>query len=386
MEKETKTGLKILGALSLAGLATWGIAKVAKAAPPLADYRVAIGFYDSTIPKYVLGTIIVDGVRHDIAPPYHWWEDILSEGIHLLDAIIPAGYEFDEVAVGDEETHEVIYTIDELPASIEIDRDIGIRVVIRPIAMLFGIATDTTTGNPIAGVTIIFNGKETYTNAAGEYAITGLEFGSLVLAFSHIDYEAYQVEITLSLGENRLDVSLTPVAPPPVEIIDGRLLVAYAWWEGRPSWNQIMTENEWPTYTSVQTRWKVENTGNITAEFRVEFMGQSSAITLIPGESDFIDLTVNSGGPDSYSYTANIYANNTLIDSFTLEIIAAAPSPPPPPVFDPWYYDLNGDCYISGLDEITQAALDRNNGIITWDQYREIAYLYTNHIRNPACV
>lgn len=109
--------------------------------------------------------------------------------------------------------------------------------------------------------------------------------------------------------------------PPP----DGRFVIAYAWWEDLADWTQILPSNEWPANTTILTRWKVENTGNETSRLTVEFMGQSGSISLNPGESGSIELTVNSGSLGNYSYTANLYANDVLVDSSTIGVTVLSP-------------------------------------------------------------
>lgn len=101
--------------------------------------------------------------------------------------------------------------------------------------------------------------------------------------------------------------------------LTGRFVIAYAWWEGLPSWRQILASNEWPANTSIITRWKVENTGIVTTQFRVEFMGQSGSISLNPEESGDIEFIITTGDPSSYNYAASLYANGVLVDSTTIE-------------------------------------------------------------------
>ena len=95
------------------------------------------------------------------------------------------------------------------------------------MANLSGVVTDASTGSPIAGVSIIFNGRQTYTDAGGQYAIYNREVGSLGIAFSHIDYAAYQVEITLNSGVNRLDVALTRAVTGRIALHEGYNMITY---------------------------------------------------------------------------------------------------------------------------------------------------------------
>lgn len=113
-----------------------------------------------------------------------------------------------------------------------------------------------------------------------------------------------------------------PVAPP---FINGELLIAYAWWEGEPGWIGIGYSNTWPANTAILTAWAVRNTGNVTATFRVTFMGRSGSITLRPGAREEngkkgIEFTVHTSGPGSYSHPRNLYGDGKLIDSTTIGV------------------------------------------------------------------
>lgn len=143
-----------------------------------------------------------------------------------------------------------------------------------------------------------------------------------VVSFEAIPPEAkiYRVSV------NGLTGSFVATLPP----LDGRFVIAYAWWEGLPDWTQISPRNEWPASTAILTRWNVENIGDVAAEFRVEFMGQASSIMLNPGESGSIELTVSTGDPGTYSYPVNLYANETPVDSFTMTVTLVSPMPRKP--------------------------------------------------------
>jgi len=54
------------------------------------------------------------------------------------------------------------------------------------------------------------------------------------------------------------------------------------------------------------------------------------------------------------------------------------------PEFNPWDYDLDGDCYIS-QSEAMHAVADYNFGKISEAQRDEVVALWTNHTWNPAC-
>lgn len=96
-----------------------------------------------------------------------------------------------------------------------------------PMANLSGVVTDAETGIPLAGVSLIFNGRQTFTDAVGRYAITDLEVEKLSIAFSHVDYDAYWTEITLAIGDNTLDVALTPAVTGQITLYEGYNLVTY---------------------------------------------------------------------------------------------------------------------------------------------------------------
>jgi len=153
-----------------------------------------------------------------------------------------------------------------------------------------------------------------------DQTITLAPGGGRLVTFEAIPHEArtYQVAV------NGLNGSFVATLPP----LDGRFVIAYAWWEGLPS--QILASNEWPASTSIITRWKVENTGIVTTQFRVEFMGQSGSISLNPGESGDIEFIITTGDPGSYSYAASLYANGVLVDSFALQVVTTVPLLPYP--------------------------------------------------------
>ena len=145
---------------------------------------------------------------------------------------------------------------------------------------------------------------------------------SQAVSFEAVPHEAR----TYRVAVNGLTRSFVATLPP----LDGRFVIAYAWWEGLPSWRQLLASNEWPANTSIITRWKVENTGIVTTQFRVEFMGQSGSISLNPGESGDIEFIITTGDPGSYSYAASLYANGVLVDSFALQVVTTVPLLPYP--------------------------------------------------------
>ena len=58
---------------------------------------------------------------------------------------------------------------------------------------LQGTVTDSTTGLPISGVTVILNGKSTSTNANGNYSIMGIVPGLYGIRFEKSGYQTIQL-------------------------------------------------------------------------------------------------------------------------------------------------------------------------------------------------
>ena len=56
-------------------------------------------------------------------------------------------------------------------------------------ANLYGVVTDTITGNPISGALVMLNGLGVYTDAGGNYAFADLDPGDYVLQFSKDGYQ-----------------------------------------------------------------------------------------------------------------------------------------------------------------------------------------------------
>lgn len=146
---------------------------------------------------------------------------------------------------------------------------------------------------------------------------------SRVVTFEIVPMEARSYQVLV----NGLSDNFRAIALPT---LDGRFVIAYAWWEGLPSRIQILSTAEWPANAAILTSWKVENTGNVAAEFRVEFMGQSGSVSLNPAESGFIEISVSTDGPGSYTPTVNLYANETLVDSFTISLTTVSLVPRKP--------------------------------------------------------
>lgn len=118
-------------------------------------------------------------------------------------------------------------------------------------------------------------------------------------------------------------------APPLPEIVDGEFVIAYisfliGWEGGEPvysDWQIItLTGNRWLAMTSGIMRFKVRNTGNLTATFQVKFAGtMSNAIDLAPGESDFVELSISTPTPGaSGTFDAILYADGQEVDHYTI--------------------------------------------------------------------
>jgi len=97
----------------------------------------------------------------------------------------------------------------------------------------------------------------------------------------------------------------------------GELLIAYVWWEGQPGWISILSSNNWPPNTNLTTAWKVRNTGNEAAFFKVRFMGLTSAGALLsPGGEATLYLYPVTPGPGTYNYTLDIIADTTVVRQY----------------------------------------------------------------------
>lgn len=119
---------------------------------------------------------------------------------------------------------------------------------------------------------------------------------------------------------------LSEVAPEvaPV-VVAGELLIGLVWWEGKDSWSQILETNTWPPNTTITTTWKVKNTGNESAVFKVSFMGLTSAgVLLSPGREGTLYLYPVTPSPGSADYTLAIIADDTMIKLYLFGVITEA--------------------------------------------------------------
>ncbi|MBA7483250.1 hypothetical protein ES707_18761 [subsurface metagenome] len=58
-----------------------------------------------------------------------------------------------------------------------------------PVANLYGVVTDASTGYPLSGVKVTIDGLVTYTDASGNYGFEGLAPGSYEVRFEKDGYE-----------------------------------------------------------------------------------------------------------------------------------------------------------------------------------------------------
>jgi len=111
-------------------------------------------------------------------------------------------------------------------------------------------------------------------------------------------------------------------------MLDGELLIAYAWWEGKDGWNEILETNTWPPDTETTTAWKVRNTGNEDAFFKVRFMGlESAGVLLSPGGEATLYLYPVTPGVGTYDYTLELIADGQVVAEYPVQVIASEAVP-----------------------------------------------------------
>ena len=104
-------------------------------------------------------------------------------------------------------------------------------------------------------------------------------------------------------------------------MINGELVFGYIWWEGKEGWNQILETNAWPPDTETTTTWKVRNTGDEAAFFKVSFMGlESSSVLLNPGEEATLYLYTVTPGAGSYEYTLELIADGQVVAGYPVQV------------------------------------------------------------------
>lgn len=108
-------------------------------------------------------------------------------------------------------------------------------------------------------------------------------------------------------------------------MISAELIIAYIWWEGQPGWIQILSSNNWPAETSLTTVWRVRNTGDEAATFKVGFIGlESDSVLLNPGEEEDFYLYPITPAAGTYNYTLEVIVNSEVVNEYPIEVITAA--------------------------------------------------------------
>lgn len=93
----------------------------------------------------------------------------------------------------------------------------------KPIVLEYGTVsgtiTDAGTGNPIPGATVKLLGSSVETGIEGAYSFQGVVYGDAhTLIVEDVDYKPYNQSFGLNQGRLIVDVALTPLKDPAVEI------------------------------------------------------------------------------------------------------------------------------------------------------------------------
>lgn len=105
----------------------------------------------------------------------------------------------------------------------------------------------------------------------------------------------------------------------------GELEIAYAWWEGKDGWNQILETNTWPPATAILTTWKVKNTGEETAVFKTRLLAVESAeAQLTPGASFTFEQPAISLSPGTHQFTLEMLADGQVVGQYPFKVIVGA--------------------------------------------------------------
>jgi len=128
-----------------------------------------------------------------------------------------------------------VYVAGELIAAYQATEDVSLTLA--PSTYIFGCITDSTTGLAVPGVkvSLMDTSVVVYSNASGMYYIPDLIAGEIYgLVFEKNGYASHTLRwITPRVGENRIDVSLTPIPTGiPVEFLSVR--------PTEFSWNYLM--------------------------------------------------------------------------------------------------------------------------------------------------
>jgi len=83
------------------------------------------------------------------------------------------------------------------------------------LANLYGKVTDSQTGAAIPNVLVSLDGIQVYTDSGGNYALTNLDIRAYSIIFQKGGYNTMSQSITLSEGNNQLNVAMTPIYVPP---------------------------------------------------------------------------------------------------------------------------------------------------------------------------
>ncbi len=111
-------------------------------------------------------------------------------------------------------------------------------------------------------------------------------------------------------------------------MINGELLIAYAWWEGKEGWNHILETNTWPPDTAILTAWKVKNTGNESAVFKTRLLGVESAEAwLTPGATFSFEYPAISLSPGTHQFTLEIIAAAEVVAEYPFEVATSVAVP-----------------------------------------------------------
>ena len=106
-------------------------------------------------------------------------------------------------------------------------------------------------------------------------------------------------------------------------MLNGELLIAYAWWEEELGWLEIASSNTWPIHTAIITTWKVKNTGDESAVFKTRLLGGESAEAwLTPGATFFFEQPAISLGPGTHYFTLQVMADDEVVDEYPFQVVA----------------------------------------------------------------
>ena len=109
-------------------------------------------------------------------------------------------------------------------------------------------------------------------------------------------------------------------------MLNGELLIAYAWWEGKDGWNPILETNTWLLNTAITTTWKVKNTGDESAVFKTRLLGVESAEAwLTPGAWFFFDQPDISLSLGTHHFTLEILADDEVVTEYPFQVVASEP-------------------------------------------------------------